>query len=311
MNIKYCPIDGGNFGDTLNTLVWNRLFPDLMRLQHGIVVYGIGTLLDGRHDETLRKVVLGSGLGESGAAKADPNWDFRWVRGPLSAQAFGISPQLALGDSALLWHDLPVGCGGTHDGPIGLIPHYRTWDSFDWEMVAASAGLVAINPRQSPQAVISQLRACSLVLAESLHGAICADAMAIPWAPCILAHRFNEFKWKDWLATIQRPFEPLIADRPLIRTIGRTKALMNRFARTVRYKEHTRRPSLRPIGSSTTADAGRVAQQIADYVRCSHHFACSDPVAVAIQREQMMSACESFALEYGLQFNSAAPYING
>lgn len=28
MQIKYCPIEGGNFGDTLNTMVWDRLFPD-------------------------------------------------------------------------------------------------------------------------------------------------------------------------------------------------------------------------------------------------------------------------------------------
>ncbi len=80
MQIKYCPIEGGNFGDTLNTMVWDRLFPDLTQRKESILVYGIGTLLDGRHDRTLKKIVLGSGLGEAGAALPDPNWDFRWVR---------------------------------------------------------------------------------------------------------------------------------------------------------------------------------------------------------------------------------------
>lgn len=83
MQIKYCPIDGGNFGDALNTMVWDRLFPDLTERKQGMLVYGIGTLLDGRHDRTLKKVVLGSGLGEASQALPDPNWDFRWVRGPL------------------------------------------------------------------------------------------------------------------------------------------------------------------------------------------------------------------------------------
>jgi hypothetical protein len=225
MKIKYCPIEGGNFGDTLNTMVWDRLFPDLTQLKEGILVYGIGTLLDGRHDRSLKKIVLGSGLGEAHAALPDPNWDFRWVRGPLSAHEFGLSSELALGDPALLWPELQQGCGGTGNGPIGLIPHYRTWDSFDWVQVAADAGMVAINPRLSPSEVIAQTRACSRIMAESLHGAICADAMAIPWAPCILAHRFNEFKWKDWLATVNRPFSPMVADRPLVRTIGKPKAL--------------------------------------------------------------------------------------
>lgn len=302
MQIKYCPIAGGNFGDALNTMVWDRLFPDLAHGKEGILVYGIGTLLDGRHDRSLKKVVLGSGLGEAHAALPDPNWDFRWVRGPFSAHEFGLSSELALGDPAVLWPALATACGGTPGGPIGLIPHYRTWDSYDWEQVAADAGMVAINPRQSPSAVISQLRGCSKVMAESLHGAICADAMAIPWAPCILAHRFNEFKWMDWLATIGRSFVPMVADRPLVRTIGKPKALANRLARFVRYKAHTRRPSLRAIAPATPADARCVSRALVQYAHNDAHFACSKPADIDRQRQRMLAACHSFAKDYGLRF---------
>lgn len=302
MKIKYCPIEGGNFGDTLNTMVWDRLFPDLTKLKDGILVYGIGTLLDGRHDRSLKKVVLGSGLGEARAALPDPNWEFRWVRGPLSAHEFGISSDLALGDPAVLWPELQAGCGGAPDGPVGLIPHYRTWDSYDWVQVAANAGMVAINPRQSPSEVIAQTRACSRIMAESLHGAICADAMAIPWAPCILAHRFNEFKWKDWLATVHRPFAPMVADRPLVRSIGKPKALTNRLARLVNYKTHTRHPALRPVAGATANDARRVAQALQDYARRDENFACSKPADVDRQRERMLTACNTFARDYGLRF---------
>jgi succinoglycan biosynthesis protein ExoV len=302
MQIKYCPIEGGNFGDTLNTMVWDRLFPDLTRLKGEVLVYGIGTLLDGRHDRSKKKIVLGSGIGEAHAALPDPNWDFRWVRGPLSAHEFGLSNELALGDPAVLWPALQAGCGGTPEGPIGLIPHYRTWDSYDWEQVAADAGMFVINPRQSPDDVVAQLRTCSRVMAESLHGAICADAMAIPWAPCILAHRFNEFKWRDWLATVNRDFTPMVADRPLVRSIGPTKAWANRVARWVKYKEFTRRPSLRAVSAATPADARCVSDALARYARQDHHFACSRPADVERQRQRMLSACNAFARDYGLSF---------
>lgn len=302
MKIKYCPIEGGNFGDTLNTMVWDRLFPDLTRRKEEMLVYGIGTLLDGRHDRSRKKIVLGSGIGEAHAALPDPNWDFRWVRGPLSAHEFGLPSELALGDPAVLWPALQAGCGGTADGPIGLIPHYRTWDSYDWIQVAADAGMVAINPRQSPDAVVAQLRTCSRIMAESLHGAICADAMAIPWAPCILAHRFNEFKWRDWLATVNRSFTPMVADRPLVRTVSPTKAMANRLARWVRYKEHTRRPALRPVTAATPFDARCVADALAHYARSDAHFACSHPADVDRQRQRMLAACNAFAKDYGLSF---------
>lgn len=190
--LKYCHIAGGNFGDDLNTLIWPSLFPDLAKLGGRTVFYGVGTLLDGRHDKRKNKVVLGSGIGEANSALSDPNWDFRWVRGPHSAREFKLSKELALGDPAWLWRELQAGADGR--GAIGLMPHYATWDSSDWVGVAANAGMVAINPRQAPAAVTAQMRRCSRILSESLRGAVCADAMGIPWSACVLAHRFNDFK---------------------------------------------------------------------------------------------------------------------
>lgn len=32
--------------------------------------------------------------------------------------------------------------------------------------------------------------------------------MGILWATCVLAHRFNEFKWKDGLESLHRSYEP-------------------------------------------------------------------------------------------------------
>ena len=142
--IRYCGIEGGNFGDDINLQLWDKLFPDLRILTGRILFYGVGTLLDGRHDQTRKKVVLGTGIGEAGTALNDPNWDFRWVRGPMTAKEFGLPAERAIGDSAILWPGLTPG----HDtqGPVGLVPHYATCDSFDWQTVGARAGMVTINP---------------------------------------------------------------------------------------------------------------------------------------------------------------------
>lgn len=302
MPIKYCPIDGGNFGDDLNTLLWPRIFPDLHRLNSEVNVFGIGTLLDGHHAPAAKNVVLGSGLGEHSCARKDKTWEFRWVRGPLTANAFGISTDQALGDAALLWPELLQGRVQNPSGPVGLIPHYRTWDSFDWDHVGALANMVVINPRQAPGKVIEDLRGCSRVLAESLHGGICADALGVPWAPCILAHRFNEFKWKDWMATIDRPFEPMIADRPLVRQVSRGKSWANHTARWLRYKENSRRPALRPVAPATASDVLAVAQSLSEFAKQDRHFTCTPEHALVLQRDKMLVACSSFAHDYKLRF---------
>ncbi len=302
MPLKYCPVAGGNFGDDLNTLLWPRIFPDLHRLASEVTVFGIGTLLDGRHTQGGKKVVLGSGLGEQRCAHLDKRWEFRWVRGPLTAKAFGLSSAHALGDAALLWPDLLERRVQKLSGPVGLIPHFRTWDNFDWHRVGALADIVVINPRQCPSQVVEDLRRCSRVLAESLHGGICADALGVPWAPCILAHRFNEFKWQDWMATIGRPFEPLVADRPLVRHISRGKAWANYAARRLRYKEDSRRPALRPIHAASDVDIWAVAQRLRAFAAQEQHFACSSERALVLQRSAMVDACRSFANDYALRF---------
>ncbi|MDD2880044.1 MAG: hypothetical protein PHQ58_06380 [Rhodoferax sp.] len=303
MDITYCKIDGGNFGDDLNLLLWPRLFPGLHAVSSGVSFYGIGTLLDGFHDQSHRKVVLGTGLGEVGMAQADASWDFYWVRGPLTAREFGLPASMGIGDPALLWPGLePIG-QVQENAPVGLIPHYRTWDSFDWPEVARQAGMVAINPRQPPQLVIDQMRSCSRILTESLHGGICADAMGIDWAPCVLAHRFNDFKWRDWLATIEREFAPLVLHKPLLRSLSVGKVVGNYLARLTRYKAGTRRPALRAVGCASRQDVGEVSASLRTYASQPANFRCSAPTKIESQRQRMHVLCETFAVRNQLQYN--------
>jgi Polysaccharide pyruvyl transferase len=298
--IQSCTVVGGNFGDDINLYLWETIFPNLHSLQSGVHFYGIGTVLGGIHHPGVKKVVLGSGLGETHSISKDNNWEFHWVRGPLTAKEFGLPMEAALGDPAILLPELTPG----HDlnGPVGLIPHYATWDSYDWVTIAANVGMVAIDPHQAPNQVISQMRKCSRIMAESLHGAICADAMGIPWAVCILAHRFNEFKWRDWMATINRPFKAFVIDRPLVAAISYRKSVANRLARLLKYKQDTRCPALRPVAVSSVEDVRMVEIALSRYSLQGQHFSCSQHALIAQQRHKMHKLCAEFASQYHLEY---------
>jgi hypothetical protein len=310
MPIDYCLIEGGNFGDDLNSTLWRQLFPDIDQLSKDVVITGIGTILSRKPAANMRKVILGSGATGPNVQLNTGNSDIRWVRGPQSAQAVGVAKQLGVGDPAWLYSDLYDAFDADRSGAIGLIPHWATWCSFDWKSVAAHAGMIGIDARLPPAQVMHKMRSCSRILTESLHGAVFADAMGIPWAPAILAHRFDRFKWEDWSASIHRQFNPFIADRPLVNSIGPIKSITNRIAKGINFKT-SRLPALRAIKASSAEDAEQIATQLFKYCADESNFFCSNPRLVKMRKERMLDICADFAKDYGLTFrpdNTSPPY---
>lgn len=299
-SLNYCYIPGGNFGDDLNLELWPKIFPNISREDSRFEIYGIGTLLGAKHS-LKKKIVLGSGLDAASSASRAKNFEYYWVRGKLTANALGISEDLALGDPAILWPNLH-NVEPTGGGAIGLIPHWKTWESYDWKKVAASIGLQAISPKQPPKAVLDQILKCSKIITESLHGAIFADAIGVPWAACVLAHRFNKYKWEDWLTTIDRPFSALISDRPLVNSISASKAFINRLAQWLHYNHKTTFPHLRPVRVATDSDEKHIAKLLLKYSKDESHFGCSNREIIALQRKKMLMACAHFGQDYQLQF---------
>ena len=57
--------------------------------------------------------------------------------------------------------------------------------------------------------MVSKIRRSRLVLTESLHGAILADAFRIKWVPIRFSYRFLDFKWIDWCQSIRIEFAPV------------------------------------------------------------------------------------------------------
>lgn len=300
MQLRYCSIPGGNFGDDLNLSLWPSLFPDLAERAPDAHLYGIGTILGGTFPEG-PKAVLGSGSGYRGQPQLQGDWKVYWVRGPRTARWCGLDPSLGMGDPAPLWaglkQDLPQ-----VPGRIGLVPHHKSYSGCDWNALAASAGLQAIDPRQSPEEVVRALAGCERVLTESLHGAIFADAMGIPWRAVILARRFHDLKWSDWLDTLDLELQVSAVPVELNRGLGMAKAIGNRLARWTDRGGPQARNFLRPVRASTQADEERVMRELQRIAAQESAFMLSDERVRARQEEAMHDRCAAFARDWGFRF---------
>lgn len=218
MQVFYHQAAGGNVGDDLNAVLWQRLLPDLQQLETAQWLVGVGTILDQRLNALAgRKIIMGSGLRPGQARPGDAWGDVRFaaVRGKLTAQQLGLGRDVALCDPGFLvarvWPSHAARSSSAHSGRIGLIPHVY---SEQWSSIAAAAtdaGLEVISPTLPLDTFLQRLGRCSRVYCESLHAAIFADALRIPWARVrISSHYYEgkgvaEFKWQDAFSVVERP----------------------------------------------------------------------------------------------------------
>jgi succinoglycan biosynthesis protein ExoV len=80
--------------------------------------------------------------------------------------------------------------------------------------VCAACGYRFIPPTLPVEEFFEAIRGCGRVLCESLHGAIVADALRIPWAALRCLNQRLEgdthfFKWKDWCGSLGLEFHAL------------------------------------------------------------------------------------------------------
>ena len=194
-----------NFGDELNTLLWPRLLPDFFDRDETTRFLGIGSILDRRHDTAALKLVAGSGYGGYEApAGIDASWIVHWVRGPRTARLLGLPPALGIGDPGSL---LPIAGLAPPPGTrpprdTGFMPHFESAIRGAWPEAAAEAGVTLIDPRDNPAKVIAAIAACQILISESLHGVIVADALRVPWIAIEPLAPIHRPKWIDWAETL-------------------------------------------------------------------------------------------------------------
>jgi succinoglycan biosynthesis protein ExoV len=197
-----------NFGDELNTVLWPRLLPDFFDAKPDVRFLGIGSILDGRHPADQIKLVAGSGYaGYERKPQLDASWVIHWVRGPFTAAAIGLPPHLALGDPAMLL-PLVLTVPSEPAVPVAYMPHFESLTRGPWQQAADLAGVTLIDPRDPPAVVAASVGRCRLLLSESLHGAVVADALRVPWIPIRPLMGAHRSKWHDWTETLDLRIRP-------------------------------------------------------------------------------------------------------
>lgn len=211
MKLYYFRSKTGNFGDDLNPWFWHRIFPGVFDDSADALFVGIGTILNDKLPKSPRYLVMGSGYGYGGRPPLDDaDWQIWCVRGPRTARELGLDPGLAVADPAIKLPELVAGePASPPDGRVacGFMPHHTSATHGRWQDVCALADIEFVDPREDVHTVASKIRACDLLIAEAMHGAIVADAFRVPWI-CAQSHSdFCRFKWLDWADSLEIPLE--------------------------------------------------------------------------------------------------------
>lgn len=211
MKPYYWESDHGNFGDDLNLWLWDFLLPGMREAHDETLLVGVGTVLNkvllpaGQH-----KLVIGSGFGYGALpdfSNAD-EWDIRCVRGPLTAKKIGLPPEKGIVDPAVLVTEMPEFQNLPKNGRKTFIPHWESAIAGLWPEICKTVGLSYLDPRGEAKAVIREIAQSELIVAESMHGAILADAFRVPWVAVTTSQSINSFKWNDWASTVGVTYAP-------------------------------------------------------------------------------------------------------
>ena len=196
-----------NFGDALNHWLFPKIFPGIFDQNEDELFIGIGSVLSHPYPEDARKVVFGAAyvqdFGDCTPRIQDTTkWRVYFVRGKNTCVSLGISEKYAIADSGLLISELGITGQAASKHQFGFMPHWRTHRAGVWPTLCADADILYINPTDNVDTIISYIRSCEVVLTESLHGAIVADAFRIPWVALRPFNVVERSKWEEWFFSV-------------------------------------------------------------------------------------------------------------
>lgn len=201
-----------NFGDKLNPYLFHRLLPGFFNDDDSIVFLGIGSILGNLSVSKLarKQLVFSSGYGYGTPPKDLNPFEFWCVRGPETARLLNLPAEMAIGDGALLLQKLEFP-KVSKKHKYSFIPHEHARCYYPgWRDIAEAAGLHWIDPYDDVDDVIRQIRESEVILTEAMHGAIVADVFRVPWIPLVLYSSTASFKWKDYTASMEMEYQPVI-----------------------------------------------------------------------------------------------------
>lgn len=201
-----------NFGDDINPTFFARVTGLPVRLAatgRTPHLLGAGSILE---KATPASVVCGAGFLAAPTGPPPRPSAVVAVRGALSLAAIGGDEATLLGDPLVLVDGLVQPVPKRH--PVGFVPHVVSIDR--WRADCRGRSLL-VDPSAEPWRVVETIAACELVLSQSLHGLIVADALGVPnvWVAPAAGMVGGRFKFDDYFSTLEWPKE-CVPDDPAI-----------------------------------------------------------------------------------------------
>lgn len=208
MQLFYFKDPLGNFGDDLNPWLWNQLIPKVIDNNPDEVFVGVGTLINHRLPSDPVKHIFGSGFGYGYLPTIDQKFNFHAVRGHHTARMLGLPAEKVITDSAVLVSTLFDVKKNEKKWRFGFMPTGKTIETFDWRKICEDMGINYISCHLPVIDALREISYCDVMLCEAMHAAIVADSLNIPWIAVRCQGDILEFKWSDWLSSVDMTYKP-------------------------------------------------------------------------------------------------------
>lgn len=207
----------GNFGDDLNPWLWERLFGKEDE-SDGLDLIGIGSILFDNNkifSKDRTKIVFGSGIRpvQESFTPAE-NWKILFLRGPLSSNYLNKEFPYISDPAYCVRHtqEFRAIINQNKKYEISFMPHYQSLGFLDWETLCKELKIHFISSKSElgVEFTLKEIAASKFLITEAMHGAILADSLRVPWHRLILSTPYtegslvSEFKWNDWLLSIEK-----------------------------------------------------------------------------------------------------------
>jgi succinoglycan biosynthesis protein ExoV len=205
---SYVPF--GNFGDDLNSYVWEKFLPGIFdEINSNATFVGFGTLLNQNLPKFKKTIIFGTGQGFGEPPHVDNTWTIYCVRGPLTAKALDLPMELGIADPAILVNRAYNYADIDKKYKVSLIP-------YAWEMesspeifleVCQRLNYFCIDPRLPVEQVLEAIASSELVITAAMHGAIVADSLRVPWISLKSNAGIPDFKWTDFCESLEMKYQ--------------------------------------------------------------------------------------------------------
>lgn len=234
---------GQNFGDTINYLIFSKIFNQNVNLSkfYNADYFLIGSILDKAFYKPFNKKtfrqnikkkyfsiifknkpikILGSGFIEDINLSSNIYKSFREInpivlRGKktlkiLEKNKIKIENNVTLGDPGILVEDLIDSKNFKKKYEIGIIPHYVDQSSKLLNYFLEKQNIKIINIKSEPYQFLKEVSQCRAIISSSLHGLITADSLGIPNKWIKLSNNIfgNDFKFYDYYSNYDVFLEP-------------------------------------------------------------------------------------------------------